>query len=179
LRFDPAFLSAVRQLSTVGVQLYPQADAGEKFDMMALPTPNVTRSELSVDGMQIVYFNQQERWTPLAWPGNGLNGHARLIWQTLDAGLRQAFDATGDWAFLRLLSQAEIKPLDGTRYRLTWNTGGDEPLSYVLRTRVGAGPIDLLKLRGFRMPDRIFVVGKAGAVPTMPLLPPLPPDFQP
>ncbi|MBR7984894.1 type VI secretion protein VasK [Burkholderia cenocepacia] len=179
LRFDPAFLSAVRQLSTVGAQLYPQADAGEKFDMMALPTPNVTRSELSVDGMQIVYFNQQERWTPLAWPGNGLNGHARLTWQTLDAGLRQAFDATGDWAFLRLLSQAEIKPLDGTRYRLTWNKGGDEPLSYVLRTRVGAGPIDLLKLRGFRMPDRIFVVGKAGAVPTMPLLPPLPPDFQP
>lgn len=179
LRFDPAFLSAVRQLSTVGAQLYPQADAGEKFDMMALPMPNVTRSELSVDGMQIVYFNQQERWTPLAWPGNGLNGHARLTWQTLDAGLRQAFDATGDWAFLRLLSQAEIKPLDGTRYRLTWNKGGDEPLSYVLRTRVGAGPIDLLKLRGFRMPDRIFVVGKAGAVPTMPLLPPLPPDFQP
>ncbi|RQU90522.1 type VI secretion protein VasK [Burkholderia cenocepacia] len=179
LQFDPTFLSAVRQLSTVGVQLYPQADAEEKFDMMALPTPNVTRSELSVDGMRIVYFNQQERWTPLAWPGNGLNGHARLTWQTRDAGLRQAFDSAGDWAFLRLLSEADIKPLDGTRYRLTWNTGSSEPLSYVLRTRVGAGPIDLLKLRGFRMPDRIFVVGKAGAVPTMPLLPPLPPDFQP
>ncbi|RQU73201.1 type VI secretion protein VasK [Burkholderia cenocepacia] len=179
LQFDPTFLSAVRQLSTVGAQLYPQADAEEKFDMMALPTPNVTRSELSVDGMRIVYFNQQERWTPLAWPGNGLNGHARLTWQTRDAGLRQAFDSAGDWAFLRLLSEAEIKPLDGTRYRLTWNTGSGEPLSYVLRTRVGAGPIDLLKLRGFRMPDRIFVVGKAGAVPTMPLLPPLPPDFQP
>ncbi|MET3218015.1 UNVERIFIED_ORG: type VI secretion system protein ImpL [Burkholderia territorii] len=179
LQFDPTFLSAVRQLSAVGAQLYPQADAGEKFDMMALPTPNVTRSELSVDGMQIVYFNQQERWTPLAWPGNGLNGHARLTWQTLDAGLRQAFDSTGDWAFLRLLSEAEIKPLDGARYRLTWNTGSGEPLSYVLRTRVGAGPIDLLKLRGFRMPDRIFVVGKAGAVPTPPLLPPLPQDFQP
>ncbi|MEK6351463.1 MAG: ImcF-related family protein [Burkholderia cenocepacia] len=179
LQFDPTFLSAVRQLSTVGVQLYPQADAGQKFEMMALPTPNVTRSELSVDGMRIVYFNQQERWTPLAWPGNGLNGHARLTWQTRDAGLRQAFDSAGDWAFLRLLSEADIKPLDGTRYRLTWNTGSSEPLSYVLRTRVGAGPIDLLKLRGFRMPDRIFVVGKAGAVPTMPLLPPLPPDFQP
>ncbi|KWU26830.1 ImcF-related family protein [Burkholderia cenocepacia] len=179
LQFDPTFLSAVRQLSTVGVQLYPQADAGQKFEMMTLPTPNVTRSELSVDGIHIVYFNQQERWTALAWPGNGLNGHARLTWQTLDAGLRQAFDSAGDWAFLRLLSEADIKPLDGTRYRLTWNTGSSEPLSYVLRTRVGAGPIDLLKLRGFRMPDRIFVVGKAGAVPTMPLLPPLPPDFQP
>ncbi|QTD92189.1 ImcF-related family protein [Burkholderia anthina] len=179
LQFDPTFLSAVRQLSAVGTQLYLRGDAGEKFEMMALPTPKVTRSELSVDGKQIVYFNQQERWTPLAWPGNGLNGHAGLTWQALDAGLRQAFDATGDWAFLRLLSTADIKQLDSTRYRLTWNGGSGEPLSYVLRTQVGAGPIDLLKLRGFRMPDRIFVVGKAGVASTTPLLPPLPPDLQP
>ncbi|MGS0897387.1 ImcF-related family protein [Burkholderia stagnalis] len=179
LRFDPKFLSAVRQLSTIGAQLYPQGDAGEKFEMMALPTPQVTRSELSVDGKQIVHFNQQARWTPLAWPGNGLNGHAGLTWQTLDAGLRQAFDATGDWAFLRLLSNADVKPLDSTRYRLTWNTASGEPLSYVLRTQVGAGPIELLKLRGFRMPDRIFVVGNAGAKSAMPILPPLPPDLQP
>ncbi|MCU9956995.1 type VI secretion protein VasK [Burkholderia sp. BKH01] len=179
LQFDPKFLSAVRQLSTVGAQLYLQGDAGEKFEMMALPTPKVTRSELSVDGKQIVYFNQQERWTPLAWPGNGLNGHAGLTWQTLDAGLRQAFDSTGDWAFLRLLSKADVKQLDSTRYRLTWNTGNGEPLSYVLRAQVGAGPIDLLKLRGFRMPDRIFIVGKTGVVSTMSLLPPLPPDLEP
>ncbi|MCA8093809.1 type VI secretion protein VasK [Burkholderia anthina] len=179
LQFDPKFLSAVRQLSTVGAQFYLRGDAGEKFEMMALPTPGVTRSELSVDGQQIVHFNQQERWTPLAWPGNVLTGHAGLTWQTLDAGLRQAFDATGDWAFLRLLSKADVKQLDSTRYRLTWNTGNGEPLSYVLRTQVGAGPIDLLKLRGFRMPDRIFVVGNAGVVSAPPLLPPLPPDLQP
>ncbi|WP_230971928.1 ImcF-related family protein [Burkholderia anthina] len=179
LQFDPKFLSAVRQLSTVGAQLYLQGDAGQKSEMMALPTPEVTRSELSIDGKQIVYFNQQERWTPLAWPGNGLNGHAGLTWQTLDAGLRQAFDSTGDWAFLRLLSKADVKQLDSTRYRLTWNTGSSEPLSYVLRTQVGAGPIGLLKLRGFRMPDRIFIVGNAGVVSTMPLLPPLPQDLQP
>lgn len=179
LQFDPTFLGAVRQLSAVGTQLYLQGDAGEKFEMMALPTPKVTRSELSVDGRQIVYFNQQERWTPLAWPGNGLNGHAGLTWQTLDAGLRQAFDSTGDWAFLRLLSKADIKQLDSTRYRVTWNAGSGEPLSYVLRSQVGAGPIDLLKLRGFRMPDRIFLVGKASVASTAPLLPPLPPDLQP
>ncbi len=179
LRFDPKFLTGVRQLSTVGAQLYLEGDAGEKFEMMALPTPKVTRSELAVDGKQIVYFNQQERWTSLAWPGNGLNGHAGLTWQTLNAGLRQAFDSTGDWAFLRLLSKADVKQLDSTRYQLTWNTENGEPLSYVLRAQVGAGPLDLLKLRGFRMPDRIFVVGKAGVMSAMPILPPLPPELQP
>jgi type VI secretion system protein ImpL len=176
LQFDPKFLTGIRQLSTVGAQLYMQGDASERFEIMALPTPNVTRSELSVDGKQIVYFNQQENWTPLAWPGTGLNGHAGLTWQTLDAGLRQAFDSTGDWAFLRLLGKADMKQLDSTRYQLTWNTTNGEPLSYVMRTQVGAGPLELLKLRGFRMPERIFIVGKAGVVP---VLPPLPPELQP
>ncbi|AJY64302.1 intracellular multiplication and macrophage-killing family protein [Burkholderia glumae LMG 2196 = ATCC 33617] len=176
LQFDPTFLTGIRQLSTVGAQLYVQGDARERFEMMALPTPNVTRSELSVDGKQIVYFNQQENWTPLAWPGTGLNGHAGLTWQTLDAGLRQAFDSTGDWAFLRLLAKADMKQLDSTRYQVTWNTANAEPLSYVMRTQIGAGPLELLKLRGFRMPERIFIVGKAGVVP---VLPPLPPELQP
>jgi type VI secretion system protein ImpL len=45
----------------------------------------------------------------------------------------------------------------------------------VLRSQVGAGPLDLLKLQGFRMPARIFVVGKTGVVP---MLPPLPPELQ-
>ncbi|TDN64068.1 ImcF-related family protein [Paraburkholderia sp. BL10I2N1] len=174
LQFDPKFLAGLRQLSTVGAQLYMKGDANEHFEMMALPTPNVTRSELSVDGRQIVYFNQQESWTPLAWPGDGLNGHAGLTWQTLNAGLRQAFDSTGDWAFLRLLAKADVKQLDSTRYQLTWNDANGDPLRYVLRAQVGAGPLELLKLRGFQMPERIFVVGKAGAAP---MLPPLPPEL--
>lgn len=176
LQFDPAFLRSIRQLSVLGAQLYAQGDASYRFEMMSLPTPNVTRSELSVDGRQIVYFNQQESWTPFAWPGNGLNGHAGLTWQTVNAGLRQAFDSPGDWAFLRLVAKADVKQLDSTRYQLTWNETSGEPLRFVLRSQVGAGPLDLLKLRGFRMPAQIFVVGKAGV---MPALPPLPPELQP
>lgn len=176
LQFDPKFLAGVRQLSTVGAQLYAQGDARERFEIMALPTPNVTRSELSVDGKQIVYFNQQASWVPLAWPGDGLNGHAGLTWETVNAGTNQAFDSTGDWAFPRLLGEADVKQLDSTRYQLTWNEKNGDPLRYVLRSQIGAGPLDLLKLRGFKMPERIFVVGKGGVVP---MLPPLPPELQP
>nr|WP_240669200.1 type VI secretion IcmF C-terminal domain-containing protein [Dyella sp. M7H15-1] len=75
-----------------------------------------------------------------------MNGHAALTWQTLDAGVRQAFDATGDWAFLRLLAKADVKPLDSTRYELVWKQPDAESLRYVLRTQVGAGPLDLLEL---------------------------------
>ncbi|WP_244306078.1 ImcF-related family protein [Paraburkholderia lacunae] len=176
LQFDPAFLAAIRQLSTLGAQLYAQGDAGYRFEIMALPSANVTRTELTVDGKPVVYFNQRESWSALVWPGNGLNGRAGLMWEMVNAGLRQAFDATGDWAFLRLLAQAQIKPLDSSRYELTWDQPDAAPLRYLLRTQVGAGPLDLLKLRGFTMPERIFMVSKAGAVP---VLPPLPPEMTP
>ncbi|GAB3629580.1 type VI secretion protein VasK [Pandoraea terrae] len=165
LQFDPAFLAALEQLSTLGVRLYAQGDAGYRFQIMALPSPNVTRSELSVDGKKIIYFNQREMYTPIAWPGDGLNGHAGLTWHTLDAGVRQAFESSGDWAFLRLLASAKVMPLDSTRYELTWNDAGGEPLRYVLRTQIADGPLALLKLRGFQMPERIFIVDKAQSGP--------------
>jgi type VI secretion system protein ImpL len=168
LAFDPAFLEAVQQTSVLGARLYPSGDAAYRFEIMPQPTPNVTRSELTIDRQRIVYFNQRETWTPIVWPGDGLNGHSALTWKTLDAGAREAFDETGDWAFLRLLAKADIKPLDSARYELTWKQPDTEAIRYVLRAQVGAGPLDLLALRGFKLPDRIFVVGKSGAAPVPP-----------
>jgi len=204
LQFDPKFLAMLRLIGPMGAHLYAQGEAGYHFSLMPQPTPTVTRTELTVDGQPVVYFNQHETWSPLAWPGNGLNGHASLNWQSLDAGTRIAFDATGDWAFLRMLEKARVKPLDDTRFELVWNggAGGDAakaasaasaatstpndsaegktaPLRYVLRTQAGAGPLDLLRLRGFQMPVRIFITGRAGQISGLPSLPPLPPELQP
>jgi type VI secretion system protein ImpL len=105
-----------------------------------------------------------------------------------------------------MLEKAHVKALDDTRYELVWNggpgsddaqaasatsgtTGGTTisttnddaaaPLRYLLRVQTGPGPLDLLKLRGFRMPDRIFVTGRAGVISGLPSLPPLPPELQP
>jgi type VI secretion system protein ImpL len=202
LQFDPKFLAMLRLIGPLGARLYAQGETGYHFEMMPQPTPGVTRMEMTVDGQQVAYFNQQETWTPFAWPGNGLNGHALLTWQTLNGGLRVAFDATGDWAFLRMLEKAKVKALDDTRYELIWNGGpgsddahapsaasataggtpsgdGAAPLRYLLRVQAGAGPLDLLKLRGFRMPERIFVTGRAGVISGLPSLPPLPAELQP
>jgi type VI secretion system protein ImpL len=180
LRFDPAFLKALAQLSATGARLYAQGDAGYRFDLMALSTVDVTRTELTIDGVPIVYFNQRETWKALQWPGNGLNGRAILTWQTFDAGTRIAFENTGDWAFLRLLEKAETSPLDSTRTALTWTQGNAEPLHYVLRTQTGAGPLDLLKLRGFKMPERIFAIGAGSSkIAAVAILPPLPLELQP
>jgi type VI secretion system protein ImpL len=49
LQFDPEFLSALRQLSTLGAQLYAQGDASYRVQIMANPTPEVVRSILTID----------------------------------------------------------------------------------------------------------------------------------
>jgi type VI secretion system protein ImpL len=179
LQFDPQFLSALDRLSRLGAQLCAQGDAGYRFELMPQPVKDVTRTELTIDRQQVVYYNQRETWSDLKWPGNGLNGYTSLTWQSISAGTRLAFESTGDWAFLRLLEQAEVKQLDSTRYALTWQQPDAQALQYVLRTQVGAGPLDLLKLRGFKMPSRVFAPGASpnlGAVPAA--LPPLPPLLQ-
>ncbi|WP_250518689.1 ImcF-related family protein [Caballeronia sp. ATUFL_M1_KS5A] len=104
---------------------------------------------------------------------------AMLTWESLTAGTRVAFSAVGDWAFLRLLGTANIKPLDSTNYALTLNHDNDYPLHYVMKTQVGAGPLDLLKLRGFKMPQRVFIAGKSAVYAGAPSLPPLPAEIQP
>lgn len=50
------------------------------------------------------------------------------------------------------------------------------PLRYVLRTEVGKGPLELLALRGFTLPSRIFIDSQARAIgqPAPPGPPPLP-----
>ncbi|CAM2192925.1 type VI secretion system protein ImpL [Paraburkholderia kururiensis] len=204
LQFDPKFLAMLRLIGPMGARLYAQGEASYRFALMPQSTPGVTRTELSVDGHRVAYFNQQEAWMPFAWPGDGLHGQASLTWQTLNAGVRIAFDGTGDWAFLRMLEKAQVRALDDTRYELAWNSaaGGDDaktasaasdartasavtnpdappPLRYLLRAQAGAGPLELLKLRGFRMPERIFVTGRAGVIAGLPSLPPLPPELQP
>ncbi|WP_235024509.1 ImcF-related family protein [Caballeronia arvi] len=178
LQFDPEFLSALRQLSAFGAQLYAQGDASYRFQIMPHPTPEVTRSVLTVDGTKIEYFNQMETFTPIVWPGNEQNGRTMLTWESDTAGTRIAFQANGDWSFLRLLGTAKVKPLDSTSYALTFNQDSGYPLHYDLKAQVGAGPLDLLKLRGFKMPQRVFIVGKGGAISAAPVLPPLPPELQ-
>jgi type VI secretion system protein ImpL len=181
LQFDPDFLSTLRQLSTLGSQLYAQGDASYRFQLMPHPTPEVTRSVLTLDGSKSEYFNQLEQYTSLVWPvsgQSGQNGRTTLTWESDTAGTRIAFQANGDWSFLRLLATAQVKPLDSTSYALTFNQDSGYPLHYDLKAQVGAGPLDLLKLRGFRMPSRVFIVGKGGAVAGTPALPPLPPELQ-
>ncbi len=50
----------------------------------------------------------------------------------------------------------------------------DYPLSYLMRTDVGKGPLELLALKGFTLPNRMFIERARTAVPNTANPPPLP-----
>ena len=64
----------------------------------------------------------------------------------------------GNWGFIRLLDEALITPLDASRTQLVWITPDGNPLKFVMRSELGDGPLALLKLQGFKLPETIFTV---------------------
>lgn len=168
LTIDPAFLTALNTLMRVSTSLFPSGDARVRFELRAVSTPGVTDMRFVLSGRELHYFNQKEEWTPFIWPGDTLENISRIEWQTEEGGLRSALDTQGRFGLIRLLERATVTPQDNARYLLAWTPdapqevplGGQSrgtPLKVQLRSEAGAGPLDLLALRHFSLPQRIFL----------------------
>ncbi|MCQ0033588.1 type VI secretion IcmF C-terminal domain-containing protein, partial [Burkholderia glumae] len=118
-------------------------------------------------------------WTPFEWPGQSLENLSHIEWQTEQGGLRTALDSQGRFGLIRLLERAKVSQQDSARYLLTWtpDTSLGLPLRVQLRSEVGSGPLEVLELRHYTLPARIFVTGATKAEPTPSAIgpPPLPP----
>jgi len=116
-------------------------------------------------GRDFQYFNQQEEWMPFVWPDQSLDARSHIEWQTAEGGLRTAMDAQGRFGPVRLFENAKIAQQDNARYLLTWapDHASGIALSVQLRSEAGSGPMEVLALRHFRLPDRIFVVNARNA----------------
>ncbi|HBQ77832.1 MAG TPA: hypothetical protein DD850_00780, partial [Erwinia persicina] len=60
---------------------------------------------------------------------------------------------------IRLLDKALLTPLDSSRTQLVWITPDGNPLKFIMRSELGDGPLALLRLQGFSLPQTIFSVG--------------------
>jgi type VI secretion system protein ImpL len=184
LTVDPDFLTALNTLTRASAVLFPSGDANVRYELRAVPTPEVTDMRFVLSGRELHYFNQKEEWTPFIWPGDSLENITRLEWTTQQGGVRSAFDTQGRFGLIRLLERAKITQLDSARYLLSWtpDVRMSVPLRVILRCDAGAGPLEVLTLRRFSLPSRIFLTGStkdklAGAsVRTLAGPPPLPPD---
>lgn len=155
---NPAFLTAVNQLADIADIIFAQGDAGVHFELMARPSRDVARMQLTLDGQSLDYFNQMESWQSFTWPGNTYYPGVDLSWRSVNTEMRLYEHHQGNWGFIRLLDKALITPLDSSRTQLVWITPDGNPLKFIMRSELGDGPLALLKLQGFRLPDSIFSV---------------------
>ncbi|QVN22454.1 ImcF-related family protein [Burkholderia pyrrocinia] len=178
LTIDPGFLSGLNKLTRISTVLFPSGDARLRYELQAVPTPGVTDMRFVLSGRELHYFNQKQEWTPFEWPGQSLENLSHIEWQTEQGGLRTALDSQGRFGLIRLFERAKVTQQDNARYLLTWtpDTSQGIPLKVQLRSEAGAGPLDVLRLRNFVLPARIFMTGAVSAGPKVSTAspPPLP-----
>ena len=158
LNFNPDFLRAVNQLSQLADILFTDGSQGISFELQARPAPQVVETQLTIDGQPLRYFNQMAEWHAFRWPGDTFKPGAMLTWTSTNAGTRLFGDYSGTWGFIRWLEQSKRQQLESSQWMMSFTAPDGRTLQWVLRSQLGKGPLALLDLRGFTLPDRIFSV---------------------
>lgn len=163
LSFNPAFLRAINQLSQLSDILFTDGSHGINFELQARPVSQVVETQLTIDGQQLHYFNQMADWQSFRWPGDTYKPGTMLTWTTVNAGARLFGDYSGSWGFIRWLDQGKRQQLDRSQWMMSFTAPDGLTLQWVLRSQLGKGPLTLLDLRGFTLPDQIFSVDNVAA----------------
>jgi type VI secretion system protein ImpL len=116
------------------------------------------QTTMIIDSQKLIYVNQMPAWKRFTWPADTEAPGANLSWISTQAGTRQYADILGVWGWIRLLDKAAVSAYSGvgSSYSLSWTAQDGRTLNYTLRTEAGEGPLALLKLRNFRLPETIF-----------------------
>lgn len=160
LNFNPAFLNAINTLSHISDVVFTNGEAGMHFELRPGSAAGVMQTDLIIDSQKLNYVNQMPEWKRINWPADTQAPGATLSWISTQAGTRQFADVPGAWGWIRLLDQAAISANPGVNssFNVSWKAQDGRLLNYTLRTEAGEGPLALLKLRNFRLPDTIFSV---------------------
>lgn len=104
---------------------------------------------LEIDGQMLKYSYGPQSSQPFVWPGKGAGvGVAAVTWEEEANGPSPNIKRDGPWAFFRLLDQAQIQPLGGLRYRITFALGGHSQ-SLILEAGSALNPLAQSAWRGF------------------------------
>ena len=158
LTFNPAFLNAINTLSHISDVAFTEGNAGMNFELRPGTDDGVMQTDMIIDSQKLTYMNQMPAWKRFTWPADTEAPGANLRWISTQAGTRQYADIPGAWGWIRLLDKAVVSayPGVGSSYSLSWKAQDGRTLNYTLRTEAGEGPLALLKLRNFRLPETIF-----------------------
>ncbi|HEL8024421.1 TPA: type VI secretion protein VasK [Escherichia coli] len=158
LTFNPAFLKAINTLSEIADVAFTTGDAGLHFELRPGTAAGVMQTTLITDNQKLIYVNQMPVWKRFTWPADTEAPGASLSWVSTQAGTRQYADLPGSWGLIRLFEMARRKATPGVAsgWSLSWQAQDGRMLNYTLRTEAGEGPLVLLKLRNFVLPQTVF-----------------------
>ncbi|MDT6962063.1 ImcF-related family protein [Cupriavidus sp. SZY C1] len=126
LTFDPAFLKSINTLQRIGAHLLVQGEPRYQFELRPIPTPGLTDTRLTLDRQTLHYYNQRETWQAMSWPAANLQEPRTLLqWQTERAGTNKTLEIEGVWAWVRMLEQARVTPIDSATVQLTFHARPD------------------------------------------------------
>lgn len=139
LTVNPDFIRALNRLRDVADTAFASGDAGIHFELRAKPARDVMKTHLVIDGQELEYFNQKERWQRFNWPDEQWQPGASLSWTSTQAMERILADYRGSWSLIRLLEQAQVTPVDSSTFKVVWKAQDGLPLNYLLRVEQGKG----------------------------------------
>ncbi|MDE4916927.1 type VI secretion system protein ImpL [Cupriavidus metallidurans] len=186
ITFDPEFLKTINILQRIGAHMLVQGDPQYRFELKPIATPGLTDTKLTIDGQKLHYYNQRETWNRMTWPASNLQDPGTLLqWQTEKAGTNKNYEYGGRFALLRMIGHGHIVPIDSATVQITWPAvpdtrgpleestdaqSGKAPyeIRFLMRSEAGQGVLELLPLRGLKLPQRVFLVGKGGAAVDVP-----------
>lgn len=165
LTFNPAFLKAINTLSEIADVAFTTGNAGLHFELRPGTATGVMQTTLITDNQKLIYVNQMPVWKRFTWPADTEAPGASLSWISTQAGTRQYADLPGSWGLIRLLEMARRKAAPGVAsgWSLSWQAQDGRMLNYTLRTDAGEGPLVLLKLRNFVLPETVFELSGTSA----------------
>lgn len=165
LTFNPDFLKAINTLSHISDVVFTRGEAGLSFELRPGTADGIMQTTLVIDSQKLTYMNQMPVWKRFSWPADTEAPGAALSWISTQSGTRQYADMSGAWGWIRLLDKASVSAYSGTgsSYSVSWKAQDGRLLNYTLRTEAGEGPLALLALRNFTLPQAIFSVSAPAA----------------
>ncbi len=147
IRVSPRVLASLEQAERIGAGLFSGGVARLDFELQpeqpirSPDAPAVSQVEIEVHGRGEAYTMGSYRpWIQVSWPGRS-GASLRISTQRGP----DAKEFSGDWAWFRLLQEANVRRQSSTEYVLTWPFDNGVTAQYNLRTRSGSNPFNDLK----------------------------------
>ncbi|MDH5326815.1 MAG: type VI secretion system membrane subunit TssM [Gammaproteobacteria bacterium] len=115
---------------------------------------NIVQFSLNIDGQQLVYKHDPQRFKNLKWPGPDGPSRVRMSFKA-SSGSHISRTKDGPWGFFRVLDQSEVtKTALNDQYKVTFEINGHKA-KYELRADSVVNPFRLGALESFSCPTRL------------------------